>query len=240
MPNSHERPLKSAPGPCSRSRFPPAGAAAGAEHPLSVAELPHLHVRLVLVPHPLPHHLPPARGHTRLRHLHVRGNGAAANACSTKRGEMLSLRGVSGRNPKPLGGRGVGKVTAIPAGAGDRLPRGDGSAAVQPGRARPAGHGGHVPGTCCCFWGRFIPQAVFWGEFVQQGVSGGVGFVQCPILSIFVAQDVFWGTFMKHDMFGGIFWGRFTHQVAFWGQFPHQAIVWGQLPQEATSQGSFT
>lgn len=48
-----------------------AGTASRAAHAFPGSELSHLHVRLLLVPHHLPHLLPSVRRHKDLRHLHV-------------------------------------------------------------------------------------------------------------------------------------------------------------------------
>lgn len=136
-----------------------------------------------------------------------------------------SWSGFGEKNPKPWVGKVMawGQAWTLPAGAGDRLPRGDGAAAVQPGRARPARHGGHVPGMCPWTWD------MFWGGFVQQDVFGD-RFVQWDMFwSGFKQQDMFWGGFRQQD----IFWGGFVQQGiqgdVFWGRFVQGDVVWGRF-----------
>lgn len=59
------------PPQCWASSSDPSGATPGPEHSLPLPELPHVHVRLILVPHTLPDHLPTACRHSCLRHFHV-------------------------------------------------------------------------------------------------------------------------------------------------------------------------
>lgn len=60
--------------------FVVSGAASGAERPFPLPEFPHIHVRLVLVPHPLPHLPPSTCRHTHLWYIHVWGRKHFTNA----------------------------------------------------------------------------------------------------------------------------------------------------------------
>lgn len=136
-----------------------------------------------------------------------------------------SWSGFGEKNPKPRVGKVMawGQAWTLPTGAGDCLPRGDGAAAVQPGRARPARHGGHVPGTCPWTWdmfgGGFVQQDVFGDRFVQWDMFWG-GFRQ---------QDIFWGGFVQQGIQGDVFWGRFVQGDVVWGRFTPTFSISGQV-----------
>lgn len=106
------------------------GATSRAERPLSIPEFPHIHVRLILVPHPLPHLPPSACRHAHLWYFHVWGRTLSKHV-------FVSVRCLWDL---------LMKCMTLSVGPRDHLPGGPGHPAVQSDRPHSAGHGGHVAG----------------------------------------------------------------------------------------------